>query len=190
MRRFDEARAASSARFLKMIIAQAAEKKATKVVLGMPCEAECPRVPYVPHLSPRVPWEDEDKARFSGRSEQELAEGRIALKEWYLTDVSERRSIPLWFKVGQTYEEFQALPAHLLFDFLSAARIWNFGSISWEGEKPDWQKVADLPRLPPGQDALSSFFLRLESGRVIRASLGFEPSFCLSISIHDTGRSI
>jgi hypothetical protein len=201
-------RAEAAARLIKLYVAQAADQRATKIVFGEPCEAQCRRVPLKRDSTPGYPpWEGEDRARLSGRSEQGLAEEQEARAEEWCKNLAEGRAIPVWFRVGDTYEESSGLPAFLIFDIMSVMKSWDRGTIPWEGEKPDWNKVADLtspvpaeklvsslllnlPSQIPSKGGLSNFLLRLEDGRIIEASFGFEPSFCLSISVHDTGRKI
>lgn len=197
----------AAGRFIKLVIAQAVAAQATKIVLGEPCESDYQRVPWNPRLVQDCPWDWEDVARLSGRSEADVVKERETEIETWRKMRAERRVLPLWFKINGRYEELSPAPASLFFDILPVIKSWDQGRIPWKEEKPDWDKVADLlPQLPvkdalsslllklpsplPDKGALSSFLLRLEDGRIIEAALGFEPSFCLSISVDDTGRKI
>lgn len=188
------------AQFIKLIVKNAADQNASKIVLGRPCEPQCPHSPLeTTPIDP--PWDAEDKARFSGCSEHGLA-GESQNQEF-----PHELGIPLWFKVGDAYTECSPFPAFLLLDMLQVMKQWDSGKIPWADEKTDWNKLADLfPEVPlkeqlesmllnkplrlPAKQSLSSFLLRLSDGRIIQVSLGFEPSFCFSLSLHDTGRTI
>jgi hypothetical protein len=95
--RLDRRRAEAGARFIKLIVAQAADQPATKVVLGEPCEAQCRRLPLERDFTPSYPpWEEEDNARFTGRSEQHLAEERKARAEEYRSRSAQFAFVAHW----------------------------------------------------------------------------------------------
>ena len=55
---------------------------ASPAAVGEPSEAQCRRLPLERDFTPSYPpWEEEDKARFTGRSEQDLGEERKARAE-------------------------------------------------------------------------------------------------------------
>jgi hypothetical protein len=178
-------------RLTKLLVAKAVETRATKIVFGEPCEPECQRLPYEPTLTtPIPPWEYQEIARVTGRSEQAVAEERLAASERWCKDRLERRALPIWFKVGETYQEYAPAPIHLFFPMLRIMESWNLRRLPWDEAKPDWVRAAAWPSAPPQKGALSDFFLALEDGRVVHAVLGFESSYCLSISINATGEKI
>jgi hypothetical protein len=78
-------------RFIKLIVSQAVAQQATKIVLGVPCEANCRRIPWEPRLVQDCPWDWEDEARLTGRNEADVVEKRKARVESSRKDYAERR---------------------------------------------------------------------------------------------------
>jgi hypothetical protein len=191
------------ARFIKLVLSQAVMMQAIKLVLGEPAETGCKRKP-IERQKERVweaPWENEDRERFSGRSEKSMAEARRAREAHW------SQGVPLWLKIGDTYEALLPFPKHLFLPILALMGSWNGLCVPWGDETPYREHatpavtkaaldalLADRPDLMPDdlafpnydRAALSCFLLHLKDGKMVRASLGFESSHCLSIAIDST----
>jgi hypothetical protein len=192
----------SACRLIKVILTQAVSSQATKIVFGEPSENGCKRILIDPHAE-RVhspPWEKEDRERFIGQSDQSFVEARgsrqgqglasavLALLENRPAHQGEQfGSVPLWIKTGDTYEEVPSFPQFLFLPILSVLASWNGLTVPWGSQKPtsDGGKSAGLALGNSNREALSRFVLLLEHGTVVRASLGLESNYCLSITIED-----
>ncbi|MGO8929637.1 MAG: hypothetical protein ACLQU3_22450 [Limisphaerales bacterium] len=121
-------------RFIKLVIAQAVAAQATKIVLGEPCETDCQRVPWNPEPVQDCPWDWEDEARLTGRSEADVVKEREAQAESRRRRHAERRDLPLWFKIDDRYEELSPAPANLFFELLPVIKSWDQGRIPKRGQ--------------------------------------------------------
>ncbi len=96
---------APESRFTKLVLLQAVQEKATKVLFGELVDKVAERIPHKPswpgcELPKDTPWDTEERERFSGRSDESRTQEKA--EEWQELLASMGPTIPLWFKVGNT----------------------------------------------------------------------------------------
>ena len=185
----DAGQAKTFDRLIKGIITAALCDHGTKIVFGEPCEPGWKKLETVRYSEPKHSIEDEDIALFTGSNVEEVTEDRLKRESEIKVELGDY-GLPMWIKIREGYYECAPLPKVIFLDMILTMRDWNKKQIPWDQENPRWEEIKNLPPQETVKNTLSNFLLRLEDGRIIHASLGFEQSFCLSISIRDTGKTV
>lgn len=143
------------------ILSDAVNMGATKIVFGVPVEADCTVVPFSasPASKALMQLESEEISRFAEETGLAKRDNSLHLSQ-----------IPCWMKIGTNHEEIRHIPACIYLDFLFALRGLHD------------------PRLRSHEDEskttiFSTFQMTLDDGLTVQASLMMETNHHFSIAI-------